>query len=68
MTLIVDPPSGWMYGFPAPLQEDYVQQLKDAGYPEKDIPMALKHSRYLADTREELEENIKNNEKKGYYE
>ena len=68
MTLIVDPPSGWMYGFPAPLQEDYIQQLKDAGYPEKDIPIALKHSRYIADTREELEENIKNNEKKGYYE
>jgi uncharacterized protein Smg (DUF494 family) len=68
MTLIVDPPSGWRYGFPAELQEDYAQQLKDAGYPEKDIPMALKHSRYLADTREELVENIKNNEKKGYYE
>lgn len=44
--LMVDPPSGWMYGFPALLQEDYVQQLKDAGYPEKDIELALKHSRY----------------------
>jgi len=43
---IVDPPSGWRYGFPAPLQEDYTKQLKDAGYPEKDIDMALKHSRY----------------------
>jgi uncharacterized protein Smg (DUF494 family) len=52
--VLVDPPSGWMYGFPAPLQEDYEQQLKDAGYPEKDIPLALKHSRYMADTREEL--------------
>jgi len=53
MTLIVDPPSGWMYGFPAPLQEDYEQQLRNAGYPEKDIPTALKHSRYIG-TREEL--------------
>lgn len=59
MTLIVDPPSGWMYGFPAPLEEDYEQQLRNAGYPEKDIPMALKHSRYLADTREELIEQVK---------
>jgi uncharacterized protein Smg (DUF494 family) len=54
MTLIVDPPSGWMYGFPAPLEDDYEQQLKNAGYPEKDIPIALKHSRYMANTREEL--------------
>ena len=44
---LVDPPSGWMYGFPAVLQEDYVQQLKDAGYPEEDIDLALKHSRYI---------------------
>ena len=43
---IVDPPEGWRYGFPAPLQEDYVQQLKDAGYPEKDMELAFKYSRY----------------------
>lgn len=43
---IVDPPSGWMYGFPAPLEANYEQQLRDAGYPEKDIPFALQHSRY----------------------
>lgn len=55
MTLLVDPPSGWAYGFPAPLQEDYVAQLRKAGYPEKDIPLALKHSRYIG-TKEELEE------------
>jgi len=52
--VLVDPPSGWMYGFPAPLQKDYEQQLKDAGYPEKDIPFAIKYSRYIADTEEEL--------------
>ena len=48
MTILVDPPSGWMYGFPAPLEDDYEQQLKDAGYPLKDIPLALKHSRYIS--------------------
>lgn len=55
MTLLVDPPGGWMYGFPAPLQDDYEQQLRNAGYPEIDIPLALKHSRYLG-SQEEIEE------------
>lgn len=44
---LVDPPSGWMYGFPAVLQEDYEKQLRDAGYPEKDIELAMKHSRFI---------------------
>lgn len=43
---IVDPPSGWMYGFPAPLESDYEGQLKRAGYPVKDIQLALNYSRY----------------------
>lgn len=43
---IVDPPSGWQFGFPAPLQEDYEKQLKDAGYPEHAMELALKRSRY----------------------
>lgn len=58
MTLLVDPPSGWMYGFPAPLEDDYENQLRKAGYPEKDIPLALKYSRYIGE-REELLERIK---------
>lgn len=58
MTLIVDPPEGWRYGFPAPLQDDYVAQLRNAGYPEKDIPLALRHSRFIG-TREELNERIR---------
>ncbi len=58
MTLLVDPPYGYMYGFPAPLEEDYEAQLRKAGYPEKDIPLALKHSRYLG-TYEELMERRK---------
>lgn len=44
--LMVDPPNGWRYGFPAIMQYDYEKQLMDAGYPEKDIEMALKHSRF----------------------
>lgn len=47
MTLLVDPPEGWRYGFPAPLEDDYPAQLRKAGYPEKDIELALKHSRFL---------------------
>lgn len=59
MTLLVDPPSGWMYGFPAPLEDDYENQLRKAGYPERDIPLALRHSRYIGE-REDLLERVKN--------
>lgn len=62
--LIVDPPSGWKYGFPKALVEvpdnwdfsqpfpafDYEGVLKDAGYPKKDIKMALNNSRYWVDS------------------
>ncbi len=44
---LVDPPNGWMYGFPAVLQEDYEKQLRDAGYPEKDMELAMRHSRFI---------------------
>ncbi len=45
---IVDPPSGWMYGFPKELPEskDYTELLREAGYPEKDMDLAMKYSRY----------------------
>lgn len=48
MKTIVDPPSGWRYGFPCELPEgkDYVELLRENGYPEKDIELALKYSRY----------------------
>lgn len=46
MTLMVDPPGGNRYGFPKPIKnrDDYEQLLRDSGYPEEDIPMALKYS------------------------
>lgn len=44
MVVMIDPPGGWRYGFPAPLQGNYEKQLRDAGYPEKDIPLALEAS------------------------
>jgi hypothetical protein len=56
VTIIVDPPQGWMYGFPTVLQDDYEQQLRNAGYPEKDLPFALTHSRFLFDQKEDFEE------------
>lgn len=45
--VLVDPPFGWQYGFPAILQDDYEKQLRDAKYPEEDIEIALKYSRYI---------------------
>ena len=51
---IVDPPSGWRYGFPAKLKDDYRQQLLDAGYPKKDIELALKYSWYSEGVDDEL--------------
>ena len=45
-TLMADPPKGWRYGFPAPKEENYEQQLLDAGYNEEDIPFLVKHSRF----------------------
>lgn len=47
--LIVDPPSGWKYGFPQPLELDYEAQLKRSSYPRQDVDFALRHSRYWSD-------------------
>ena len=43
---VVDPPSGWQYGFPQPLEEDYRAQLERAGYEGEDLEFALRYSRY----------------------
>ena len=53
---LVDPPDGWRYGFPAPLQKNYRQQLIKAGYPKQDIDFAIKRSRYW-ETANETQEN-----------
>lgn len=53
MSMVFDPPSGWMYGFPAVVpeginvrdDEELTKWLISKGYPTKDIPLALKHSR-----------------------
>jgi len=48
---MIDPPGGWKYGFPKPLTQWHGQSLRDwllqEGYPEKDIELAVKRSRYL---------------------
>ena len=47
--LMVDPPSGWMYGFPAlwdkEKQPELKEFLKEKGYPEKDIDFACQYIR-----------------------
>lgn len=50
---IIDPPSGWMYGFPKIIPDEarktevsLREWLLAQGYPSKDIPLALRHSRY----------------------
>lgn len=52
-TLMIDPPSGWRYGFPKPVpqkvlknEERLVIWLIEQGYPEKEIPLAVEYSRY----------------------
>jgi hypothetical protein len=52
-TLMIDPPSGWRYGFPKPVPEHFFSEgfdlggwLITCGYPVADIPLALKYSRY----------------------
>ncbi len=51
--LVIDPPSGWKYGFPRPVPADFGKEtfslsrwLVECGYPVRDIPFASKYSRY----------------------
>jgi hypothetical protein len=49
MAVIIDPPSGWKYGFPKPIPEevtDLGEWLVEEGYPEELVEVAKKHSRY----------------------
>lgn len=54
--LMVDPPSGWKYGFPKPMPKNGItleEFLKEANYPKDLISLALKNTRYW---EEEVEE------------
>ena len=48
---LIDPPSGWKYGFPKEYDENKDGNLKDFlkknGYPEKDLDFAIQHCRML---------------------
>ena len=53
--LMIDPPSGWKYGFPKPVHEEFhtlgsdfdlARWLIAEGYPKQDVELALKYSRY----------------------
>ncbi len=49
MATMVDPPSGWKYGFPKEIPddvEDFRQWLIDNGYPESEVDFGMKHCRY----------------------
>jgi endonuclease YncB( thermonuclease family) len=52
-TLMIDPPSGWKYGFPKPVPKAFFDDgfdlgnwLVACGYPAADVPLAIKYSRY----------------------
>jgi hypothetical protein len=45
---MIDPPSGWKYGFPKELPDDikdFKQWLIDNGYPESEVDFAMKYCR-----------------------
>jgi hypothetical protein len=51
--MIIDPPEGWKHGFPKILPEHLVRNMEEIptwlienGYPEEDIELALKYSRF----------------------
>lgn len=46
--IMVDPPSGWQYGFPAPLDDSmtFQEQLARHKYPVEDYELAENYSRY----------------------
>lgn len=50
--MLIDPPSGWRYGFPkeyiATRDGDLGQFILDAGYPPDDLDFALRHLRCIS--------------------
>ena len=52
--MLYDPPSGWQFGFPKRwpqglerTKENLAIQLIKDGYPIEDIPLAVKHTRFM---------------------
>lgn len=58
---IIDPPSGWRYGFPAELPEgkSYMELLLEHNYPQSMFDLAFRNSRVWY---EEVDEPTGNNE------
>lgn len=53
---LIDPPSGWKYGFPKELPEnvtDLRQWLIDNGYPETQVDFGMKYCRFIKDDESE---------------
>ncbi len=54
--LFIDPPSGWMYGFPRVYDEEKDVPLEDFlihhGYPEEEVEFAMKHIRTWPDVED----------------
>ena len=60
--VLFDPPSGWRFGFPKLIKlgstnEEIADFLRENGYPEKDIELALNHSRFIYLSSEDFEAN-----------
>lgn len=57
---MVDPPSGWKYGFPKTYDETkdgpFEQFLLNSGYPKKDVDFAMQ---YIRCWEEEIEDDAK---------
>jgi hypothetical protein len=61
--MMIDPPSGWKYGFPKPLTEDAegrnLEWLVEQGYPQKEIDACGKHF-YCRYWKQEIEDESGN--------
>ena len=54
--IMIDPPSGWKYGFPCELKEgkNIEELLREHKYPENDIEFAMQYIRTWTETEEQL--------------
>lgn len=61
--MLIDPPSGWRYGFPKPYVNPDNKPLEDwlleNGYPQFEIDLGMaKHCRFIASKKEEFEDLV----------